>query len=94
MLVTDWIDLQLLYAKESPGFTPPIVSRAFGYCGLAVYESVVHGTSNGKSLVGQLTDLNYLPTPDASRNITGHFQRMRLPHASPPGCSRMRQLLC
>lgn len=65
-LVTDWIDLQLVYAKESPGFTPPIVSRAFGYCGLAVYESVVHGTTNGQSLVGQLTDLSYLPTPDAS----------------------------
>jgi hypothetical protein len=65
-LVTDWIDLQLLYAKESPGFTPPIVSRAFAYCGLAVYESVVYGTNHGKSMVGQLTDLNYLPTPDAS----------------------------
>ncbi|MBL7849491.1 MAG: vanadium-dependent haloperoxidase [Cyclobacteriaceae bacterium] len=66
-LVTDWIDLQLLYAKESPGFTPPIVSRAFGYCGLAVYESIVHGTTNRQSLVGQLTDLNYLPSPDASK---------------------------
>lgn len=70
-LATDWIDLQLLYAKESPGFTPPIVSRAFGYCGLAFYESVVHGSPTQKSLVGQLTDLNFLPAPEA--NVEYHW---------------------
>lgn len=63
-VVTDWIDLQLLYAKESPGFTPPVVSRAFGYCGLAMYEAVVPGTPSNKSLVGQLANLDYLPTTD------------------------------
>lgn len=62
-LATDWISLQLRYAKESPGFTPPVVSRAFGYAGLAMYESVVHGIPNGNSLVGQLTNLTYLPLP-------------------------------
>lgn len=66
-LVTDWINLQLLYAKESPGFTPPVVSRALGYCGLTAYESVVHGSATGRSLVGQLTDLNYLPLPEAGK---------------------------
>ncbi len=65
-LATDWINLQLKYAKESPGFTPPIVSRAFGYCGLAFYESLVHGIPNGKSLVGQLSSLAYLPKPDSA----------------------------
>ncbi len=64
-LATDWINLQLVYAKESPGFTPPVVSRAFGYCGLAFYESVVHGSPTGRSLVGQLTGLDYLPLPEA-----------------------------
>lgn len=64
-LATDWINLQLKYAKESPGFTPPVVSRAFGYCGLAFYESLVHGITKGKSLVGQLTELTYLPLPDS-----------------------------
>jgi hypothetical protein len=66
-LATDWINLQLIYAKESPGFTPPVVSRAFGYCGLAFYESVVHGSATGNSLVGQLTGLDYLPLPEAGK---------------------------
>lgn len=61
-VVNDWIDLQLLYTKESPGFTPPVVSRAFGYCGLAMYEAVVPGTTSNKSLVGQLSGLDYLPS--------------------------------
>lgn len=63
-VVTDWIDLQLLYAKESPGFTPPVVSRAFGYCGLAMYEAVAPGTASNQSLVGQLTGLDFLPSPE------------------------------
>lgn len=63
-LASDWIDLQLLYSKESPGFTPPVVSRALGYSGLAFYEAVVHGTVNNQSLVGQLTALEYLPLPE------------------------------
>lgn len=62
-IVTDWISLQLLLAKNAPGYTPPVVSRAFGYSGLAAYESVVHGITNGKSLVGQLTGLDFLPLP-------------------------------
>lgn len=60
-LAADWIDLQLIYAKESPGFTPPVVSRAFGYCGLAFYESVIPGSDRYISLVGQLTGLEVLP---------------------------------
>jgi membrane-associated phospholipid phosphatase len=60
-LAADWIDLQLSYAKESPGFTPPVVSRAFGYCGLAFYEAVVPGSDMNQTLAGQLTGLAMLP---------------------------------
>jgi hypothetical protein len=63
-MASDWIDLQLRYSKESPGFTPPVVSRALGYSGLAFYEAVVHGTVNNQTLVGQLTALEYLPLPE------------------------------
>ncbi|MDZ4716813.1 MAG: vanadium-dependent haloperoxidase [Cytophagales bacterium] len=62
-LVSDWIDLQLILAKESPGFTAPIVARALGYSGLTFYESVVAGTIRNKSLVGQLTQIDFLPAP-------------------------------
>lgn len=64
-IATDWIYLQLRFAKESPGFSPPVVSRAFGYAGLAMYEAAVHGIPNGKSLVNQLTNLTFLPLPDS-----------------------------
>ncbi len=64
-LAADWIDLQLSYAKESPGFTPPIVARAFGYCGLAFYEASVPGSSGNQTLVGQITGLDILPIPTA-----------------------------
>lgn len=63
-LATDWIDLQLTYSKASPGFSPPIVARAFAYSSLAVYESVVNGIPNGKSLAGQLSGFNNVPLPE------------------------------
>jgi len=62
-LAIDWIDLQLRYSKESPGFSPPVVARAFAYSGLAFYESVVNGIPNGKSLAGQLTGFSNVPAP-------------------------------
>lgn len=66
-LATDWIDLQLTYSKESPGFSAPVVARAFAYSGLAFYESVVNGIPNGKSLAGQLAGFNNLPAPESDK---------------------------
>jgi hypothetical protein len=36
---TAWFDLQLKLVKETPGFTPPVAGRVFGYTGVALYES-------------------------------------------------------
>lgn len=63
--VTAWYDLQLELVRTTPGFTPPVASRAFGYTGVALYEAVVPGLPGYQSLVGQLNELDELPQPAA-----------------------------
>jgi hypothetical protein len=63
-VATKWLDLQLKMIPETPGFSPPVVSRALGYSSLTLYESLVNGMPKYKSLVGIAQDLNKLPLPD------------------------------
>lgn len=62
-----WADLNLKLIRTTAGFSPPVASRALGYAGLTMYESVVAGMTGYQSLAGQLTDLNSLPKPDATK---------------------------
>lgn len=57
-VVIAWIDLTLKLTKETPGFSPPVAARVYGYSGLALYESVRHGMPGYNSLEGQLTEFN------------------------------------
>ena len=66
-VATSWFELQLKLIKETPGFTPPVASRALGYSGVTLYESVVGGMSEYNSLVGQLNGLTSLPQPEAGQ---------------------------
>ena len=66
-VATGWAALQLRLTKETTGFSPPVAARALGYAGLTLYESVVPGVRNGKSLVGQLQGLATLPQPEAGK---------------------------
>ncbi|MCU0348702.1 MAG: vanadium-dependent haloperoxidase, partial [Saprospiraceae bacterium] len=59
-----YYELSLKFIKETPGFTPPVASRTLGYIGLCLYESVVHGLQDYKSLEGRLPDLQGLPQPE------------------------------
>jgi hypothetical protein len=58
-----WAELTLDIAKNTPANSPTFASRGFGYMGLAMYESVVHGAPGHRSLVGQLNGLDFLPLP-------------------------------
>lgn len=60
-----WFDLQLRLVQNTPGFTPPVASRSFGYSGVALYEALVPGMSDRRSLVGQLNGLTSLPQPES-----------------------------
>jgi PAP2 superfamily len=60
----DWFDMFRYLTKNCAGFTPPVASRAFGYAGVALYETVVPGMIKNQSLQGQLQDMPKIATPD------------------------------
>ncbi|QJW91413.1 vanadium-dependent haloperoxidase [Spirosoma taeanense] len=62
-----WATLQLKLTQLTPGFSPPVASRAYGYAGLAMYEAVVPGIPNRRSLAGQLQGLTALPVPESGK---------------------------
>ncbi len=51
---TEWFALELQLVRDTPGFTPPVASRAFAYAGITLYEAVVHGMPDYVSLAGEL----------------------------------------
>ncbi len=56
-----WYNLMMKLIKETPGHTPPIAARSFGYAGVTLYESLVGEMPNHHSLVGQLNGLTSIP---------------------------------
>lgn len=60
-----WFELALELVRETPGFSPPVASRAFGYLGVALYEAVAPGVPGARSLAGQLNGLDRVPAPAA-----------------------------
>jgi len=60
-VANDWYALALDLVKGTPGFSPPVAARAFGYTGVALYEAVRPGMPGFSSLAGQLNGLTSLP---------------------------------
>jgi hypothetical protein len=58
---TAWFDLALGLVRTTPGFSPPVASRAFGYAGVALYEAVAPGLTKRGSFVGVLNGLTRAP---------------------------------
>lgn len=63
-VATDWFEMFRTLTKKNPGFSPPVASRAFGYAGFTLYETVVNGMPRYQSLVGQVASLESLPQPN------------------------------
>jgi len=63
-----WADLTLSTARSSAGHTPTYTSRSLAYMGLTMYEAVVHGNDQYRSLAGQLNGLSTLPQPESGQN--------------------------
>jgi PAP2 superfamily len=55
-----WYNFALRLIEHTPGHTPPISARDFGYMGVTVYESLVGGMQHGHTLAGQLQGLSRL----------------------------------
>lgn len=62
----NYFSMMCTISKGTGGFFPPQVARAYGYVGIAAYESVVHGIPGAMSLYGQVNWLTKLPQPDAT----------------------------
>ena len=60
-VATAWADLSLTLVQSTPGFTPPVASRAFAYWGISLYESVVDGSRRHRTLAGLLPGLDRPP---------------------------------
>lgn len=67
-VATKWADLTLDITKNTPANSPTFASRCFGYIGLTMYESIVHGDEDYQSLAGQLNGLASLPKPEENKN--------------------------
>lgn len=65
-VATSWFDFQIKLIPETPGFTPPVVARALGYTGLTLYESLVHGMPEYRSMAGLVQELDKLPLPKSN----------------------------
>ncbi|WP_317167792.1 phosphatase PAP2 family protein [Spirosoma sp. KUDC1026] len=62
-----WSDMQLKLIRNTSGFAPPIAARSFGYAGITLYEAIVAGLPERRSLVGQLQQLTKLPKPETNQ---------------------------
>ena len=87
-----WFDLSLDLVRETPGFTPPVASRAFAYLGVTLYETVQPGLPGHRSLVGQLNEFSSVPRvnwwagyhwPSAANAALASLTRQLFPTASP-----------
>ncbi|MEX0361960.1 MAG: phosphoesterase, partial [Allomuricauda sp.] len=63
-VVLEWAKMATYITQFTPANSPTFASRGFGYIGLTMYESVVHGFENNNSLQGQLNGLDELPQPE------------------------------
>jgi len=63
-VVNDHSELLLEMVKTTPGFTPPVAARAFGYVGLTLYESIQPGMPASQSFSGLLNELENVPQPE------------------------------
>ncbi len=62
-VATRWMQTLYDIVKSNPGLSPPVASRAYGYAGVTLYESVARGMAGYQSLAGQLNGFLGVPEP-------------------------------
>jgi membrane-associated phospholipid phosphatase len=69
-VVTKWLAMQLemLRIPLAPGTGSQAAERAQAYCGIALYESVVPGMDDYRSLQGQLTAFPSMPSIETNKS--------------------------
>jgi hypothetical protein len=72
-LAKKWCDMTLHITQFTPANSPTFASRAIGYIGLAMYESVAHGSESHQSIGEQLNGLEDLPMPQPGQEYNWHI---------------------
>ena len=65
-VASTWFE-QLYNVVKAERTAPPPASRIYGITAVALYESIVAGTEENRSLVGQLNDLTSVPRPQKNK---------------------------
>lgn len=68
-LIQDWIGLHLQVIKNTSGVTHVAFSRPFAYTGVALYEALVQGDHQYKSIAGSLNGAIQLPQPPQGKPL-------------------------
>lgn len=63
-VATTWGDMTVRIMTMAPKNTPTYGSRATGYLGLTMYETVVYASTHHRSIIHKLSDTLKLPKPD------------------------------
>ncbi|QMW06669.1 vanadium-dependent haloperoxidase [Spirosoma foliorum] len=66
-VATTWADMTVRVMTRAPKNTPTYGSRAIGYLGLTMYETVVHSAPKNRSIIRQLVDTLALPKVDPKK---------------------------
>jgi len=68
-----WMNLHMRLTRTTPGFNSVVTARSFGYAGLALYESIVPGIRDGRSIVSQMNDAGSLDYQLAKKNNVSYY---------------------
>ncbi|MBO0938990.1 phosphatase PAP2 family protein [Fibrella sp. HMF5335] len=67
-VATRWADLTIQVVTKAPQNTPTYCSRALGYLGLTMYETVVYSSATHQSVIRSVVDTLALPKPNLSKD--------------------------
>ena len=66
-VLRNWYQLSLELVRHTPTYTPPVASRSFAYLGVTAFETVASGSSELRTLAGQLNGLTPVPQREAGK---------------------------
>jgi hypothetical protein len=87
-----WFGLAQTLVRETPGYTPPVAARVFGYLGVTLYQTVQPGMPGYRSLARRLNEFDGTPRlgwfarihwPTAANAALAEITRVLFPDASP-----------
>jgi hypothetical protein len=88
-VATAWFELAGTLVRTTPGFTPPVASRAFAYAGVALYEALAPGSRRYRSLERELPGLRLrnrtdhsLDWPTVANSTLAAMMRLLFPRTS------------